>query len=166
MPGFLFCGRSEVYRFLSVFADLTQTTHYYIVKPHKDEHSAIPEPTNIMKTIVRFIIAIFTFATIAVGTEEYKTFTTSFKQSKDKEKVILELPISDLGTEGIRFPEPGTYILNKPEILKKELENQGYKVLDENNNMAINLAILALILVFIGLFLNAISIKRSFGKAL
>ena len=129
---------------------------------HKGRYRAAPEPTKNMKAI---IIIIFLAITATATEEEYRTFNTPFKQSRSGERVILQLPTSDLGTEGVRFPKDGTYVLNKPEILKKELKSHGYKVLDKNQNFAVMLACLALTLTFIGLFLNLISMKWSAAKS-
>jgi hypothetical protein len=82
-----------------------------------------------MKNIVRLAIALFTITLATAATEKYSTFIIPFHQSKSGERVIIEIPSLPVSSY-IKFPQPGAYILNKPEVLKRELERTGeYQVI-------------------------------------
>jgi hypothetical protein len=104
-----------------------------------------------MKNIViSTLIGLLTITASIAATREYESFAIPFKQSKDAERVLIEIPSLPVDYKyGMLFPEPGTYILNKPEVLKREIERTGtYYVYPKFFVITTFIAVVILVIVF------------------
>lgn len=108
-----------------------------------------------MKNIViSILVGLFTITASTAATEKYDTFTIPFKQSWSGDKVIIEIPSYPMSYgDDTEFPEPGTYILNKPEVLKREIERTGrYQVISTfvvNTTLIVGFWIIVLLIILI-----------------